>query len=353
MVKIGIFAAATAGCTAMILFSIPTSSAVGGSLDGKKLSNGIGRDYLDNANNQKYLGLTKPVKWSASNATISFGYSQWQDQYAFVKCVNSKNAITVETKAFDILDKIKDKLNIPGRDRIMLPLKRFDITTFFRKVQANCFIYTLAYGVPLDDFIDGKTLQTKAEYLPQIFYQAMQGILYLRRVGIIHGDIAERSKLHSNIIAGFHPTTGKVIATIVDYDLVHFVYTNVERTLQLAPLTELGSMEFYWRNSLCKKDDIAFIETAYGSVTGMELEGNYRARIENLFGLLDSNSEQLAEYQPVKSNQVTQGYPKLDALQAGKLQRLVNAMIILYTGKYKGCEVSNTFFELLKPVDMK
>ncbi|KAI9597779.1 hypothetical protein BDF19DRAFT_284806 [Syncephalis fuscata] len=184
-------------CAAMMLSSMPTIDAIDGKTGGPVLPDGVGNVYLANPKVQAQVGLKTPVRWTTSTDRIGLGYAKWGTQDAFVKCIPSSDRLTVETRAFSMLNAFKSKgKGILGNNNIAQPLNQFNIPKGFWKIEANCFIYELAYGNTLEEFAIGKSWQEKARYIPQLFQQVMLGMLYLRRAGIIHNDIAPKSKFY-------------------------------------------------------------------------------------------------------------------------------------------------------------
>ncbi|KAI9596846.1 hypothetical protein BDF19DRAFT_436992 [Syncephalis fuscata] len=355
MLKTGILAIAAA-CATMILSSIPTSNAIEGQLNGKIMPNGAGRQYLNDPIMLKAHGLTRAVDWSTATLQISFGYTQWNGINAFIKCVHSAIRTTTETKTFDILIKLKDlpRYNIPGKNNVMQPLKRFDIpdTKFPKNIKNNCFIYTSAPGEALDKLIVGKDWQYKAAYLPQVFYQAMQGMLYLRHAGIIHTDMAAK-----NIVVHVDPKTRKVQTTVVDYDSLEFAYESVEKTLQLAPVTTLDRLNSFSHTHRCNDANDQFSTAIYHAITGAFLDGDLvgsddiprNTLYDNLNAVLNNQPTKPGDLYTDEMGRVPQYPAKTNRLASKALLPLAQAMLKLSTYTSTGCVIPNNILTLLDP----
>ncbi|KAI9598490.1 hypothetical protein BDF19DRAFT_485311 [Syncephalis fuscata] len=357
MIKISIFTIAAA-CIAVLLSSTPTSTAVNGNLNGKVALDGIGKKYLDDLKKQNKPKL-ESVDWKASNEKISFGYTKWGKDDAFIKCMLMDRWISNEIKVFAILNGLKNQLNnAPGKNNIQQPLETFDIPdpNDPKKIHGKCFIYSFAYGKALDKFIFDKSWEYKAKNLPQIFYQTLQGVLYLRRAGIIHKDIALK-----NIVAGVHPVTNQIVATVVDYDVVQFMYPSVEETVKLAPSTSLAKMNSNILLNSCDSNNELFSETIYHAITGALYDDEAKSSEQDPFELLKSNLSALLNNQQIKSgdqcadenNRVPQYPTKLDVKHTQALKMLVNFMTELYDTNQSDCGIAESIINLLKSAHMQ
>ena len=96
--------------------------------------------------------------------------------------------------------------NPVGKENVQRPLHKFPHKSGF------CFIYSKAGTTTMESyFATAKNWDTKADILPQIVYQILDGnliivvgrlltyerlgLLYFHRVGLAHNDLAARSKL--------------------------------------------------------------------------------------------------------------------------------------------------------------
>ncbi|KAI9591379.1 hypothetical protein BDF19DRAFT_426350 [Syncephalis fuscata] len=310
------------------------------------MPNGVGKIYLDNPETRKKHGLTAPVKWRAAAKLISVGSTKWNGINAFIKCVKNGRTTKIETKAFDILARVNNKLDIPGENNIIKPLKRFNIKNIFGIKQASCFIYTFAPGELFYNFIGDKTLHEKAEYLPQIFYQLMQGMLYLRHVGIIHSDVAGR-----NIVVDTNPKTNKVLVTIVDYDVVKFMYQSVDEVVNLALSQPKKFNGPFKSGSSCWADDYRFSHLIYYAITGKDsIKLNIKLDQDDLYNIIKS------EFAKMRSRGFRFTVKQLKFENWGHIKSLyplLKAMTLLSSSNYDDCAISNEVMALLGFVNIK
>ncbi|KAI9597299.1 hypothetical protein BDF19DRAFT_494901 [Syncephalis fuscata] len=239
----------------------------------------------------------------------------------------------------------------------MHPLKRFNVPhpNFPKETKDNCFIYTRAPGATLKEFIIDKTWQQKAQYLPQIFYQVTQGMLYLRRVGIIHYDID-----HENVMVYVNAKNNMVQATIIDYDCVSFIYGSIQKTLELAPYTNLDMINGHDQKRYCNIGNSLFSTTIHFAITEAviidEFDDIVQGSFEMISGIFDATAKGLS-VSPDKRYGVVYDrkpqYPsKMDEPYAKVLYPLVKAMKKLYDSSY-GCAIPNDVLALLGFANMK
>ncbi|KAI9593716.1 hypothetical protein BDF19DRAFT_424327 [Syncephalis fuscata] len=264
MAKINFFAI-TVACTAMMLSNIPSSNAHYGRLNGKVIPTGIGRYYLNSPGRLSDHKFTKTIKWSTASDRIAFGYTEWKGIDAFIKCVDDPEGDSLEREAIYRLEWLKDHLkDMPGRNNIQHPLYQFKIDLYKQSNRkGNCFVYTRAPGVALEEFAVGKTWNQKAAYLPKAMLQVMQGILYLRHAGVIHNDIAAR-----NIVVDVDFETNRVQATVVDYDNVTFMHRTANEAVNSA-LSQAKKLNGPFESgATCREDDRKFGLLIYYTLTG-------------------------------------------------------------------------------------
>ncbi|KAI9597777.1 hypothetical protein BDF19DRAFT_411716 [Syncephalis fuscata] len=326
MIKTGAFTI-VAICAAMVLSSISMIHAIGGKIGGPVLPNGVGNVYLKDATVRAKVGLAE-IDWTTSTDRIGLGYTKWKNQDAFVKCVPSSNKLTVETRAFDILDGFKTKeRHIPGSNDIAQPLARFDIPKKLWKIEANCFVYELVPGDTLEKFAIGKSWQEKARYLPQLFKQAMLGMLYLRRVGIIHNDIAPK-----NIVAGFN-SKNEILLKASSYEQVTACNDNNRN---------LGLSIYY-----------AITEAFPGGGIDDPVEDSLKALEYNIKAAAANKPLTLGQRYRDMLNKVPQYPTHGDEQYAIALLPLVHAMVLLTSSKYDNCAIANDVLALLGITNFK
>ncbi|KAI9593912.1 hypothetical protein BDF19DRAFT_480066 [Syncephalis fuscata] len=339
-------------CAAMMLSSMPAIDAIGGETNGPVNPDGVGNVYLANPQVRAKAGLTTPIRWTTSTDAIGLGYAKWGTQDAFIKCIPSSDRLTVETRAFNVeLFKSKGK-TIPGSNNIAQPLNQFNIPKGTWKIEANCFIYELAPGDTLERFAVGKSWQQKAMYLPQIFQQTMLGMLYLRRAGILHNDMAPK-----NVVVGVNPATNQVLAKIIDYDFVKFVKT----TINWIPPRILAKASADEQISACNKDNGFFATAVYYAITGTRpfagiddsSEELYEALVRNFNAVITNKPAESGERYRGMGNQVPQYPTAADKQYATALLPLVRVMETLISNRYDSCTIPNEVLASLGIPSMK
>ncbi|KAI9591829.1 hypothetical protein BDF19DRAFT_468512 [Syncephalis fuscata] len=230
--------------------------------------------------------ITK-LDWVGGNISINVAKVEWNGQPGFLKCMAEAANFIYEAKTFKVLEKadslLKDAAKVYA-PYIQHPLYSFKVPKTIEPHNTLCFIYTLANGVGSDVFLQKKSWEDKAIFLPQIMMQSIQGLMYLRYANLVHNDI-----IHDNILVEQIGGSKTIKATVVDYDLTRLIVDEKKSILETNNLTPLDKLNPLFASMLCRTENVKFVEKMYTSITGTPppfedklRPGAYKA-LENIF----------------------------------------------------------------------
>ncbi|KAI9591627.1 hypothetical protein BDF19DRAFT_454425 [Syncephalis fuscata] len=340
-------------CALIALCSVSLANAIGARIGAKLGFESPGYIYFKNDDTLKGHGFAS-IKWIGGSHEVSVGDVVWNNQRRFLKCIRNDIAYE-EDVAFNILKAVKDLIKnsiAKGKDYIQQPLHSFKIPEPSGSSKNDvCYIYSFAYGIELDNFIDAKSWAEKATFLPQVFYQVAQGTMYLRYANLIHNDLEGK-----NIMVWQIPNSKDVKVTIIDYDVSgQLVQNNVLVTKKLVPPQNLDKTPAY---NLCNDDNTSLSKKIFRSITGVfpryfhgsninqfktlleifqitanispQITPNELERLEQLKARFINNYQQYQFKLPILPTQS-------DTVAAKKLLKLLKFMVALNSSNSSGC----------------